>query len=158
MTAGSRTHGFIIPQSTTPAVLKKLRAQTNETQRAVRQAWFRVGDQLKRKANEQILHGPKTGRVYRLRQGRRFKRHQSSAPGESPANFSGTYRKSIGYEIKGWQQLEFGAGRDMNKLYPKFLEEGTSKMEPRPGLGNALFSEQQEIVKIFSDEIQKRLG
>lgn len=122
---------------------------SHNTIRGIRQGWFRAGDQLKSRANEQIKARPKNGRLYRIK----GRRHRASAPGESPANRTGTYRRSINYQIRGWRQMEFGASAD----YAGFLERGTRRMEPRPGLQNAIDVEQNHIVSILENEIRKAI-
>jgi len=148
-------HGLIRPSQANKEIISRLRNHSTEVQAAVRKAWFVIGDQLKKELQTEILSGTKSGKIRRKRNSRR--RHQASAPGETAANDTGEYRRSVGYEIQGWMRLEFGAGRNGEAPYSKFLEEGTSKMAPRPGLQNAFYKEQQEIVSIFSDEIRKRL-
>ena len=147
---------IIRPATKNQETLRKINYASKTTQRAVRRAFFVIGHQLVKTAKEQVLKGPKTGRIYRIKRGKRYKNHQASAAGESPANLSGELRKSIGFEIKGSEQLEFGSGRGGVK-YARYLEEGTKKMAPRPLLGNAFAAEQSQIQQIFSNEIQKAL-
>ena len=96
---------------------------------------YNLGKYLKKTINTDILKKDKRGRVYNLRtkSGRRRK-HRASAPGQTAANLSGTYRKSVDFRVEGANFLEFGASAP----YAKFLELGTSKMAPRPGLQNAM--------------------
>lgn len=105
--------------------------------RGVRRAWFRSGDLLVRQIRRDILHKPKTGNLYRIKRGRRVINHIASAPGETAANLSGVYRRSMGYQIYGWRRLEFGS-RSGSAPYARYLETGTSRMRARPGLGNAI--------------------
>lgn len=59
--------------------------------------------------------------------GRRYENHTSSAPGQSPANWTGKLLKSIRVQkIKGMSYVFVTA------KYAEFLEFGTSKMRPRP--------------------------
>ena len=111
-------------------------------QRGIRQGWYRIGDQLSAQLSDDVLSKNKTGRTYirRIKGGAR-RRHRASAPGESPANRTGQYRRSRGYEIRGWQQLEFGVRAD----HGIFLEEGTKNMAPRPGVQNAVEKRQNII-------------
>jgi len=146
----------IRPATSNQDVMRKIDYTSKITQQAVRKAFFVIGHQLVKTAKEQVLKAPKTGRIYRIKRGKRYKNHQASAAGESPANLSGELRKSIGFEIKGSEQLEFGSGRGGVK-YARYLEEGTKKMAPRPLLGNAFAAEQSQIQQIFSNEIQKAL-
>lgn len=76
----------------------------------------------------------KTGIVYtRIRGGRRV-RHRASAPGESPANFTGFLVKQTAFEVSGHRFMKFG-----NRApYSGFLEEGTKNMAARPFLIRAI--------------------
>jgi len=123
------------------------------TRRGIRQGFFRLGSSLRRTASKQILSKNKTGRVYLIRRGKRYRRHRASAPGESPANLSGNYRRKIGFQIRGHKEMEFGGRAD----YSAFLEDGTNKMEPRPGLGNAVKAEERNSIGYFESEISRNL-
>jgi len=138
-------------------VVKSIDEIDHNFKRGIRQGWFRSGDKLIERANEQVLKKPKSGRVYNIRKGNRLVRHRASAPGQSPANRTGTYRKSLGYKIRGWRDLEFGSTARGNAPYSVFLEQGTQKMKPRPGLGNAVKVEEGKIQRILEAEIKKAL-
>ena len=59
--------------------------------------------------------------------GKRYGSHTSSAPGQSPANWTGELLRSIKVQkIKGMAYVFVTA------KYAEFLEFGTSKMRPRP--------------------------
>lgn len=136
----------------------------NRTVRAVRQGWFTVGGILRNTARAQILEKPKSGRVYRIRRGSRIVRHRASAGapagpfnlGETPANRTGAYRRSIGYQVHGWEEMEFGSleGRGADE-YADFLENGTSNMLARPGIRNAYLTNQGNIVSTFENRIKE---
>jgi len=134
---------------------------TELTTRGIRQGFFRLGSALKKDLNDQVLEKNKTGKVYivRTRGGQRgsgrARRHQSSAPGQTPANLTGNYRRNIGYQIHGSDQLQFGI-RD-GAEYATFLESGTSRMRPRPGLGNTVKKMQGQANEYFSDSLKKEL-
>lgn len=124
------------------------------TRRGLRQGFFQLGNDLQKTASRQILKKPKGGRTYLIRRGKTRRRHVASAPGESPANLSGSYRKSIGFKIKGSTQMEFGAGNS-KVPYAVFLEKGTKRMQPRPGLGNAVRATQRNARRYFADNIRR---
>lgn len=118
-----------------------IRASTNQiiTEKAIRQAWFTTGDDLMRTANDDILKGKKTGRIYyrKTPSGRR-KKHQSSAPGESHANMTGALRKSMGWKVRG-HFLHFGYGQ--TKPAPDYaddIETGNKFIKARPSLRNSV--------------------
>ena len=124
----------------------------HEFQRAIRQGWFRSGDELSKELNEQTLKKPRAGRSYvrKVRGGSR-RRHRASRAGETPANQSGTYRKSRGYNIRGWKQLEWG----VKDPKAKFLEEGTKNMQARPGVRNTVDAKQNQVQSILESELRK---
>lgn len=136
---------------------KQVNAQINEledrTRRGIRQFWFTLGKSLLKSFNEAVLEKPRGGRVYRVRRGKSRRRHVASQPGESPANLSGDYRRSAGYQIRGTQEMEFGATAD----YAGFLENGTSKMRARPGLGNAVKANEGESRNDAADSVEREL-
>lgn len=135
-------------------VLIDIAGLDNATRRGIRQGFFQLGHALKRTANRQILEKPKKGRVYRIRRGRTVRKHRASAPGESPANLSGKYRRSIGFKIRGSQQLIFGAGSS-TVPYAKWLERGTYRMKPRPGLKNAVKATERDARKYLVNNIRR---
>lgn len=114
--------------------------------RAARHSFFELGQALKKESDNQVLRTPKTGRVYFIRTRGRRRRHVSSAPGESHANRSGRLRRSIGWQVSGFNELRFGYGVGGEKLPPYAeapwgsVEEGTKggQMEPRPTIQNTV--------------------
>lgn len=124
------------------------------TRRAIRQAWFQLGDSLKATANREILK-PKSGRVYIVRGprgGRR--RHRASRPGETHANRSGRLRRAISWRVRGWDRLEFGYGvsstaRNATPRYDEYVEFGTVRMDERPSLDNAIKLTQNQAAPDF---------
>lgn len=123
------------------------------TRRGIRTAYFRLGNDLVKEARRLILEGPKTGRVSRiLRKVRRVK-HQASAPGEAPANLSGLLRRSIAYQQRGGEQMEFGARTD----YAPFLELGTRRISQRPYLISAVDAKSRNARDHFEREIEAEL-
>jgi len=99
------------------------------TRAGIRQGLYNLGQQLRRDFNQAVLAKDKTGRIYRIRRGRKIIRHQASALGETPANITGNYRRSADFLVQGWERLEWGNSAD----YAGYLED-----DPRPGLRNAL--------------------
>lgn len=128
----------------------------NATRRGIRQGFFQLGKDLVKTASRQILAKPKKGKLYRLKRGNRIINHRASKAGESPANLSGKYRRSIGYNIHGSSNMIFGAGNS-GVPYAVWLEEGTGKMASRPGLGNAVKATERNAVNFFSNNIEANL-
>lgn len=129
----------------------------NRTQRGIRQGFFRLGDELVRTLRKQVLEKNKRGRTYirRDRAGRR-RRHIASAPGQTPANRTGNYRKNADYKLRGSKQLEFGILE--GAPYATFLENGTSRMAARPGLGNSVKENQRNARTFFESSIERELN
>lgn len=153
------------------------------TRTSIRQAFYAIGKDLKDTSQELILSGPKTGRIYKKSakiftiknaQGGSYRystgvrnNHQASAPGQAPANLSGNLRKSIGYDIRGGEQLEFGSRNmvpmggkaDQNvAAYARRLELGDSKMGARPYLRPAFAANQANITEHFIDAFVYMVG
>lgn len=102
----------------------------------MRRGAFISGKELVADVVKNMTHGTKTGRIYKIssgRGGRLLKKprlHQASAAGEYPAVISGDLRSTVGFKVRGYTRMDFGAGSSSIK-YAKFLENGTSKMKPR---------------------------
>lgn len=123
----------------------------------IRRGLFKAGHILTKTLKNEILRGTKSGRIYKIRRGRRTVNHRASAPGETPANRTGALRKSAGFQIHGTEKLEFGY-REGSADYSPFLETGTSRMAPRPGLKNAIRAESGNIRNELQNEIGKALS
>lgn len=124
------------------------------TRFGVEHALWLSGKDLSAEFNEQVKARNKTGRLYFLRgpSGRK-RRHVASAPGETPANRTGNYRKSRDFNVDGAHQLRFGNTAE----YAGFLETGTSRMKARPGLGNAVKASERDILRNLSGEVEGRV-
>lgn len=133
----------------------------SSTRRAIRQAWFDLGIDLRAEANAEILRKPKGGRVYVVRgPGGRRRRHVASAPGETHANLTGRLRKSISWKVHGTDSMEFGYGISTRPSedapeYDEHVEFGTSRMEPRPSLDNAIEAKQGDAERNFVDAMDR---
>ena len=107
-----------------------------------------------------ILEKPKSGKVYvrRDKLGRR-RRHVASKPNETHANQSGAMRRSLSFKVSS-HDLEFGYGVSKNDApdYAGFVNDGTSKMDARPGLEIAIKGQRRNMQNNFEREIGKRLG
>ncbi len=144
----------LISDSGNKKVFVQLDQLENRTRRGIRQFWFVFGKTLVKSLNESVLAKPRAGRVYltRIKGGSR-RRHVASRAGESPANRTGTYRKSTGYQMRGAMEMMFGA----EAPYAGFLENGTPKMKPRPGLGNAVRATEGESLMQAANEVNRAL-
>jgi len=139
------------------SVFRQIDEIEERTKRGIRQGFFSLGNDLVRTLRKQVLEKNKRGRTYirKDRAGRR-RRHVASGPGQTPANRTGTYRKNAGYQLRGSEQLEFGIRE--GSPYAKFLEEGTKKMAPRPGLGNSVRANQRNARTDFESSIERELN
>ena len=128
------------------------------TKKAIKNSLNRIGDNLVSKSKEFILDKNKTGLIYRKRLRGVMIYHQASAAGESPANFSGDLKNSIGYENKSGNKIIFGAGMP----YSKYLELGTKRISPRPYLIKSINENKDKISEVIEynirAELNKRLG
>lgn len=90
-----------------------------------------------------IDRGPKSGRIYG--------KHQASAPGQPPATDSGGLVKSI-----SWRTFNRGLSAETgsNIFYAPFLEDGTSKMDPRPWLQPAYEKYADDVVDEVTDVLK----
>lgn len=147
--------------------LGRIASMAKDTKEGIRRAHYLIGKELQKNAQLRILKGKKTGRLYqRVRSGGRIVRHRASAPGESPANFSGALRSSVGFVAKG-QLLEFGAGGEVLSGrkksafvdYARTLELGDrrKKIAPRPYLIAAIEDEDKIIRNYYKQYIKKEL-
>lgn len=152
----------IISGSNNDKILAKINTMPREFKTAIRLGYYKLGKLMKAKSNELILDKNKTGRIYYLsktiasgsNKGKsRTVRHQASAPGQAPANFTGKLRKSIGYKVQGWEFLQFGASAP----YAADLELGTAKMKARPYLKPAFEDNTRNAKAIFIAEIDKQV-
>lgn len=123
------------------------------TKFGIEKAFYFIGKDLTGEFNRQVLAKNKSGRLYIIRRGKTRRRHIASAPGETPANISGKYRKGIGFKVDGANQLIFGN----NAEHAGFLESGTRFMKKRPGLGNTVKSSERTIIRDLSSNIEDRL-
>lgn len=118
-------------------VLDRAQNMDRRVRRQIRHSMYQIGNDFVKTASKKILEKPKTGQTKIVRRGktrRRF-RHTASAPGEAPANLSGTLRRSLGFSVQGHSQVELGAGKDGSGVkYARALEFGFSprNLKPRP--------------------------
>lgn len=133
--------------------LKSALNLADNTRRGVELSWFVIAKDLRSEFSRQVLSRNKTGRFY-IRRDRlgRGRKHQASAPGETPANRTGTYRKAIDWLIR-LNELVFGN----NAEHAGFLELGTSRMKKRPGLGNTIKAGERDILRDLAQGVEGRL-
>ncbi len=127
------------------------------TRFGVEKALWHSGKDIHAEFNRQVLAKNKTGRLYirRIKGGAR-RRHIASAPGETPANRTGAYRKGFGFSVDGAHQLAVGVAgaTDRPEEVPLWLEVGTRRMKARPGLANSIKASERDIIRNLSSEIE----
>lgn len=120
------------PSKTKAFIRGKLPILHKEFKGGIRAALFQCGFILKKTMKDGMERQPKTGVTY-IRKGRR---KRASSGGQYAGIVTGETIRSIDYTIKGSSELEFGIRNRSGKSrdVPKFLEEGTRNIEPRPSL------------------------
>lgn len=104
--------------------MRAIAALGDEVREAASEAVRATAAELEGAVKLKIQQGPKTGRLYR---GGNVV-HQASAPGEAPANDTGTLMGSIYHEREA--DLTYTVGSRM--VYAAYQEYGTSRMAARP--------------------------
>lgn len=142
-------------------VIKGLLLFDKETRKRLKVGQYKFGKVLISAAHREIKFGKKTGRVYLIRVSRtRRRRHRASAPGETHAEITGGLRRSIGFQVRGSLESEFGYGvgqGDSAPVQAASLEFGNRRfnIKPRPTLFNALNAEQGRVIVILESELNR---
>ena len=93
---------------------------------------------LAKEMKKRIRSGAKSGKTYG--------NHTSSAPGQSPANWTGELVNSISAISEGKNSKVI-----VNANYAEFLELGTSKMRPRPFIVPSI----QKVKKDLAEKLKR---
>lgn len=134
---------------TTKKTLIKLSDSPRIHKRALRLALNEIGSEVVNLIANFIFNPPKTGRIYSFR----GREHQASAPGESPANRTGKLAKSSDYKVRNYREMTVGETAE----YAGFLEEGTSKMKPRPHIIRAVNKNHRNAVRSIREYIDQEV-
>lgn len=128
-----------------------LRGLEPRTRFGIEKALWRLGKDIHTEFRKQVIAKDKTGRIYvfRTKSGAR-RRHRASAPGETPANRTGLYRKKFNFNVARADLLEVTD----DAPYAGYLEEGTRIMKRRPGLGNAVKATQRDGLRNLSNSVR----
>jgi len=119
------------------------------TKRGIRQAFYKLGRDVKDTTSKNILKKPRSGRKEKFR----GRNRRASVAGESFANRSGDARKQLGYDVHGSDELEVGFRSNAKTVYTKILEEKLN----RPTLAIATSANNRNATVHFEREIQKML-
>ncbi len=133
------------------------------TYQGIRWGFHDLGHTLFTVARDRIKNPPKTGRLYprpdpttgRVRVGS-TRRYRASRKGEAPANPTGNLRSSVGFQIEGVSNMEFGyrtEGKFRNAAYGEFLE----LMMDRPNLAVAVDQTNATAHTYFERAIERAL-
>ena len=130
--------------------LKKVLSQLNRLDKDLETPFQEIvkggGQLIRAEAIKSIQTGAKTGIVYQKYNPRR--QHRASAPGEAPASDTGNLvNKIIVKNSKDQVQVQ------SNAHYSKFLEYGTSKMQPRPFLFPASVKSTPKIIQATFNKV-----
>lgn len=107
-----------------------------------------------RNAELEVLKGQRSGRIYR-KPHTKSATYTASAPGEPPARRTGNLRLHWNGTVKTGSASKGGveviAELESQEAYAGYLENGTSKMAPRPFVERIKEKAQPEIAKIYSE-------
>ena len=151
------TQSFNIKTSLkTEKLLKNIKNSDKATIRGIRQGLWFIGKDLKDTADKNIQAGPRRGRTY-IRRGPSGRRrvHVASLPGESFANDTGRARRTLGFQVRGFERLEFGFRQNNETTYVKELED-VLKLN-RPTLRIAVRENERNATEHLEREIEKAI-
>jgi HK97 gp10 family phage protein len=127
------------------------------TLRGTQKAMWKVAKGIRTEFNKQVLAKDKTGVLYiRRTPGGYHKRHIASAPGETPANRTGYYRRSLKFDYSSGKHLGEVVVKNTAE-YSGYLELGTRFMKARPGMSNAIKANNRNIIRDLYIDIESSL-
>ena len=98
--------------------------------KGVRQGFYQTGVIARNIVKRNISALPRFGNVNYYK----GRKRRASVAGESFANRSRDAQNTLGFDVRGSDQLEVGFRKNSKTEYVKLLEEGTSRMKKRPTL------------------------
>lgn len=104
-------------------------------------------------AQQGILRGPKTGRVYEKYKPRRT--HQASSPGEYPATDTGRLAGAVAFELPRGETAIATVGTNLQ--YGRHLEFGTSRMAARPWLLPSFEKAKADVIGTLRKRLEAKL-
>ena len=106
-----------------------------------------LGSEIVSDVKTKMTEKNKTGRIYRVGTGvngrvlKNVRLHRASAGNEHPAVRSGNLRKSMYYKVRSYNTVVIGN----SAKYAKYLEHGTSKMQPRKLIKRPVYAKIQSF-------------
>lgn len=125
----------------------------SQCKEAIETGLRQFGESMVRTGENSALNEPKFGREYRLKSGGVRKIHRASKAGQSPAAITFNYVRNFKTETNGSESMEFGNDAG----YAEFLEFGTDRMEPRPGVRNAVQDNFRNGHTFFEENLKGKL-
>ena len=132
-------------------VLKSLNTLGKDMLPEFREVIMGGAQQIRGEAIQSIQTGSKSGIVYQKYNPKR--EHRASAPGESPASDTGNLVSKIIVKRQNKDEVNV----ESSAHYSKFLEYGTSKMQPRPFLFPAYKKSQQKIIQAVFNRVKRKI-
>lgn len=136
---------------------RMVRAKTSERTEGINRKVISRGVRVVnviRNAELEVLKGQRSGRVYRKPYTKKAT-YTASAPGEPPARRTGNLRMHWNGQVKSKKSSGGGAAivaqLESQEKYAVLLEEGTSKMAPRPFAEKIVEKARPEVEKIFRE-------
>ncbi len=126
---------------------------------AIEQGLYDSGKLMEKFLKKGLKRGSRSGRWYKYN----GKRLQSSSAGEFPQRRTGNLKESVAFTVNSYRNMVFGIknpGELYDTFYAEYLEDGTSKMQPRKLVGFTVSKTQQQsrnlIIKKLNDAIKGR--
>ncbi len=151
------------------AALSTLKRLDTLIETGIKKGGYVSGKQITTFLKKGFRAKPKSGREYLIRRGKIRRRHIASNPDvnppEFPASLSGALANSVGFNVKGSDQLIFGAGTEDGKVpYARILNDGgqagrgrKTTIKGRFYLEQTAKANERNITRNIEDEIEKLL-
>lgn len=141
------------PTAAPEAVKEEVKKTVKSINQQVKSRGIRVKNAL-RNAELEVLKGKRSGRKYRKPLSKRM--YTASAPGEPPARRTGALRLNwtggVENQTTSGNTVKVTAYIESNTPYAGYLENGTSKIAPRPYVDRIKEKAQPEIERIVNED------
>ncbi len=121
------------------------------TTRGKRQGFYQVGVIARNTIKDNIMKSPRSGRVERFR----GRLRRASMPGESFFNKTGAAKNTLGFDVRGGEELEFGFRANQATIYTKILEVAknrpTLEIASKATVGKAQILMEKELKKAHDE-------